>query len=149
MTFKWRHQFADDAREEKERAAVAITCTPEEGMTQQHFAQDADINTIVKRFGITDHSQLPAVTDPRYFGDFTDAPSFREALHNLMDAQERFDNLPADIRHKFNHDPINLYEWINDPSNADEAANLGLLKRMEPTPEEHAKASAPPAPPTP
>lgn len=143
--FKWRHQFATGQREEEERAATGIDCQKaDDGMTQQHFAVDTDINTIVKRFGITDHSQLPAVSDPKYYGDFSDAPSFREALDNLRDAQERFDTLPADIRKRFNHDPIDLFEWVNDPNNADEAANLGLLKRMEPTPEEHAKATSEP-----
>lgn len=141
--FRWRHQWADDEREQVERDIAAIDCqAADDGMTQQHFATDADINTIVKRFGITDHSQLPAVTDPRYYGDFSDAPSFREALHNLMDAQERFEQLPADLRKRFNHDPIDLYEWVNDPNNAEEAEQLGLLKRMEPTPAEHAKAVA-------
>ena len=38
---------------------------------------DADLNVLMARMGVNDHSVLPAtlgITDPRYYGDFTEQP---------------------------------------------------------------------------
>jgi len=130
--FKWRHQWADDEREQDERDAAAIYTPPEEGMTQQQFAEDANLNNIIRRFGINDLSQLPQAIDPSHYGDFSDAPSFRQALDNLAAAQEHFDVLPADIRRRFNHDPVELYEFVRNGENYDESVKMGLLKDIRP-----------------
>lgn len=101
----------------------------EPSKTQQHFAKDADLNTIMKRYGITDGAIPPAAADGRYYGDFSDVFDFRDALDRTRDAVAKFNALPADLRAEFDNDPVFLYEWILDPRNAEQAVELGLLSK--------------------
>lgn len=125
----WRRQD-DEPRDAIERAATDIFCE-DPSLTQQHFARDADLNTIIKRYGITDGAIPPAALDPKYFGDFTDAADFREHLDRVRNAQDRFDALPADIRAAFSNDPVLLHEFVSDPNNVEESIAMGLLKRED------------------
>lgn len=141
----WRHQY-DEARDAIERKATdAINTEP--SMTQQHHAEDADINVLVRRFGITDGAIPPAVIDPAYYGDFTDAADFRTQLDRIHQAKEHFMELPADLRSRFNNDPTELFAWVSNKDNADRAIELGLLAKA---PDATATPTVQPAPaPTP
>lgn len=124
----WRHQY-DEERDAYEQALTDIT--PEgPTLTQAHFAKDADINEIVKRFGVKDGSIPPMALNPRYFGDFENVPDFREALDNIREANDRFAMLPADIRSRFNNNPLDLFAFVENPANDDEAVRLGLLRKI-------------------
>lgn len=136
----WRHQY-DDEIDEAIGLSTATRST-EESLTEQHHAELADINNIVASFGITDGAIPPVALDPRFFGNFADVPDFRTALDATRVAQQRFDALPADLRRRFNHDPVELWEFVSDPRHTAEAIELGLLKRgtvvngeVVPTPE--------------
>lgn len=123
----WRHQY-DAERDAAEREATNSE-NFEPSMTQASHAQDADLNVIVQRFGITDGALPPAALDPRYFGDFTDAVDFKTALDRIRVAYENFDRLPATLRTRFNNDPRELYAWVNNPDNLDEAIDLKILSK--------------------
>lgn len=127
---QWRHGF-DDA-ENKRVGDKCITINEEESLTIQSASRDADINELVKRMGIVDGSILPGTAglayDPRYYGDFSEAPtSLREAFDRTREAEERFNDLPAAVRARFVNDPYELVDWIGDPANLEEAVSLGLL----------------------
>lgn len=139
--FTWRHQYDDDA-DILHGAAAALRCL-DESLTQQSFAEDADINVLVARFGISDGAIPPAVADPRFYGDFSDVASFREALDLSRDAVDRFNQLPAKLRDRFGHDPMRLFEFVHDPENIEEAVTLGLLRREERAAEPPPVAPAP------
>lgn len=138
--FAWRHQYDADS-EEYEGLASAVLFE-DQSLTHQSFAEDADINTLVRRFGISDGAIPPAVADPRFYGDFSDVGDFRSALDLTRDAVERFQSLPAKLRDRFAHDPVRLWEFVNDPDNVEEAITLGLLHR-EAAPKEPPVAPAP------
>ena len=57
-----------------------LFCKPEEDRTVQSFAADADINNIVKRFGLTGMVQRP-LTAP-FNADFPEAMDF----HSVMES---------------------------------------------------------------
>lgn len=128
----WRRQD-DELDNELARQATRITFD-DPSKTQQHFARDADLNNIVKRYGITDGAIPPMALNPEYFGDFTDTVDFREHLDRVRDALDRFNQLPAGIRSQFNNDPVELHDWVMNPDNAEEAVTLGLLQKQEKTP---------------
>lgn len=140
--FQYRHQYDDDA-DAIARASTDIKCE-DESKTMQHFAQDADLNEIVRRYGITDGAIPAPADDPRFYGDFSayEGLDLGEALRVTNDAQQRFNALPADVRKRFANDPAELWRFVNDPSNDVEAVRLGLLKRQE-------TEAPPPKPPTP
>lgn len=127
---KYRKQYDDAEEAAAELRTKTINNDP--SLTQQHFTLDADINEIMRRFGVTDGAIPPVALDPSFFGDFSNVPDFREALDTTRDALERFNALPAPIRNRFSNDPVALWAWVNDPANHDEAVKLGLLKRREP-----------------
>lgn len=143
--FDWRHQY-DDERDAFERELTDISFVDSPSLTQQHFAKDADLNTVLKRYGISDGQIPPAAADGRYYGDFSDVFTFREALDRTRDAVAKFNALPAALRAEFNNDPVFLHDWVMDPKNADEAVALGLLQKKtvtQPLPSEPVPAVAP------
>lgn len=96
-----------------------------ESMTQQQFKDDADINEIVRRFGLT--GQLPENLRMPVSGDFTGVSDFQSAMNLVLQAQEEFMKLPAHVRERFGNDPSKLMAFLDDASNRDEARKLGLL----------------------
>lgn len=127
---QWRHQN-DRAADAEERERTTIYCN-DESLTQQQFAKDADLNEIVRRFGITDGAIPPQAIDPAYFGDFSDVPDFRTALETTRAAIDNFNNLPAELRKRFGNDPVELHNFVHDEANEEEAIKLGLLKKLPP-----------------
>lgn len=120
----------------------------EDGRTQQHDADETDINFIVKRFGVT--GMLPQRTLPPMFGDFTEVLDFREAQLKIREAQEAFDALPAEVRHRFKNDPAEFVEFASKEENIDELRKLGLAKAKDPEPDPAPGGDPTPAPkPTP
>jgi phage internal scaffolding protein len=130
MPIDWRHQY--DAKRDKLESDRAGIGGFEPSLTVQSPAEDCDLNVLVKRFGIDVPLPPPAVFDPAYYGDVTDTPDLRTALDNIRLAQERFLALPARLRERFANSPAQLWDFVNDPENADEAVRLGLLTRPEP-----------------
>jgi len=130
-----------DTREESKKSALHC---PEKTRTQQHQKEEADINTIVKRFGLT--GQLPEnVRMPRY-GDFTEVTDYQTALNAVIAANNAFLSMPAHVRRRFNNDPAAFVDFCSDASNLEEAKKLGLVE----TPKEAAaEGQAAPVPQSP
>lgn len=97
-------------------------------LTQQHMAEECDINYIVERFGVT--GQLPVA--PSYtptYGDFTGVADYRQALDAVRAADDAFMALPAKIRERFDNDPALFVDFCSstDPDVRSEAIELGLI----------------------
>jgi phage internal scaffolding protein len=96
-------------------------------LAQQHYKEECDINTILQRFNIS--GVLPEVPlSPRY-GDFTGIGDYHTALNRVIAAQDEFDGLPATIRARFNNDPAQLIEFLDNSENRPEAEKLGLVEK--------------------
>jgi len=65
----------------------------DESLAVQSEAEDADINTIVKRFGLT--GQLPENVRVPLASDFTEAMDFKSAMNAIRAAQESFAEMPG------------------------------------------------------
>lgn len=141
----WRAAY-DSERDELE-GQLAATTNNEPSLTQQSFKDDADINVLVRRFGLDNMPIPPYADDPSYYGDFTNVPDLRTALELVRDAENRFMDLDAKLRAKFDNNPAKLWHWINDPDNGPEAVRLGLLRAPEPPAEK--AGETPPAKDTP
>jgi phage internal scaffolding protein len=99
----------------------------EPSLAQQHFKDECDINNILRQFNIT--GLLPdAPLSPRY-GDFTGIGDYHTALNRVIAAQDEFEALPAQIRARFNNDPAELIEFLEDDNNRPEAESLGLVDK--------------------
>lgn len=93
----------------------------------QDSRDEVDINTIVKRFGLT--GELPDQVVPPQYGDFTGVFDFQTAMNAVRRAGESFMKLPAAVRSRFHNDPQEYLEFFADPKNQDEAIALGLAER--------------------
>ncbi|WNK13571.1 MAG: internal scaffolding protein [Microvirus sp.] len=105
---------------------TALHCK-DDSLAIQSAAEEADINTIVRRFGLT--GELPGDIKMPQSGDFAGIGDFQSAMNVVRAAQEEFLRVPADIRARFMHDPQVFSDFFNDPANQDEAIRLGLATR--------------------
>lgn len=121
----WR--TSNDGLEEEASVEFAIE-DQGESMTVQSGKDDADINVIVRRFGIGD--QMPRPLSVPQFGDFSGVADYQEALEQLRVADEAFMDLPADLRKRFENDPGQLWLFVQDPANLDEARKLGIVEPL-------------------
>lgn len=110
-------------------------------LTQQHFAEECDINTIVRRFGIT--GEMPTGVRLPTYQDFTSVFDFKSAMDAVAKANESFDAMPAEVRARFQNDPQQFLEFVNREENRQEAIKLGLVL---PKAQELAAPGAAPAP---
>jgi len=97
--------------------------------TQQHFKDETDINNILRMFNIT--GQLPKKAITPQYGDFSGVLDYHTALNAVIAADGEFMTLPANLRARFDNDPQELIEFLNNPENKEEAIKLGLLKKSE------------------
>lgn len=117
-----RAQHNYDTNKASDESALACK---DPSLTKQADAEDADINTIVKRFNIT--GQLPTNVRMPTYGDFTDIPDFQQAQNAIRMATESFNAMPAHVRARFHNDPHEFVQFCSDESNRAEAEKLGLV----------------------
>lgn len=110
-------------------ASAALFCPPEEGKTQQQFKEECDINTIVRRFGLT--GKVPVGFKMPQVGDFTAVYDFQSAMNMVVQAQDTFLQVPGEIRARFGHDPQAFMSWLGNPENRAEATKLGFFKEPD------------------
>ncbi len=102
----------------------------DESLADQSQEEEANINTIVRRFNLT--GQLPTDLRVPQYGDFTEVKDFRGAMEAVRQASETFMELPADVRMRFDNDPQKFLEFCGavdekgNLENIDEMRKLGL-----------------------
>ncbi len=103
-----------------------------ESLTQQHFAKEADIKTIIKkhdRTGIISH----VARGVAHYGDYSEVNEYREALDMVNSANASFMELPANVRAMFENDAGAFFEFATNPANDEKMVELGL-KEAPPSP---------------
>jgi hypothetical protein len=103
--------------------------TGTETKVKASFKEECDINVIVRRFGVT--GQLPNNIRTPTYGDFTNIPTFHEAMNACRGAEESFMKLRSDIRAKFGNDPGAFVEYCSDPENREQLKKWGLTEVTE------------------
>lgn len=121
---KLKCRTAYNAREE---IFPGLIFAEDEGLTQQHFKAECDINTIVGNYiqtGIWEH-----VSDqPPVYGDVTEVPTDLIASYEAVErAEAAFMSLPSEVRKSLDNDPTKLSTWISDPANREVAIRSGLI----------------------
>lgn len=103
--------------------ASALVCR-DKSLTIQSQATDADINVIMKRFGVS--GVLPQVALPPSYGDFDVVSDYREALELIREADSSFSQLDAGVRARFGNDAARFVDFCDDPANVDAMREMGL-----------------------
>ena len=94
-------------------------------LAQQQFKDECDINNIMEKFGMT--GLIPQSPLTANYGDFSGINDYHTALNAIIAAEEQFDALPANIRSRFENDPANLIDFMENPDNRNEAEKMGLI----------------------
>jgi phage internal scaffolding protein len=102
-------------------------------MTQQQFKDEADINYIVSMYdssGVMPTFHGDGQPAQPVFGDFASLPDNAQEMYNRMiEAKSNFDNLPLEVRKRFNYDPAAFLEFVDNPENLDELVAMGLATK--------------------
>ncbi len=108
------------------------TPDPVHTKVQQHFAEQLEINRIMKR--AVNGGSLPAPTSPPIYGDFT-VTSLQDAYALIEKAETVFNSMESGVRARFRNNPIELVDFVQNPDNREEAIRIGLLpKPVKPEP---------------
>lgn len=113
-----------------------IDCSADPVLVKQEFVKESDVNVIIAsclRRGV----ELPGADVRAVFADVSKVGDFAGLQGQLVEAQEAFASLDANLRARFGNSPAALLAFLADESNRPEAEKLGLL--------EPKKVEAPPA----
>lgn len=89
----------------------------EDGRTKQAFKDECDIHKIIARaskVGTLSHLERHGA----FYADFSGF-DFTEAQLTLARGKTIFEQLPAEVRREFKHDPAQFFEFVNAPENVD------------------------------
>ena len=112
--------------------------TTGESLTQQHFAKEADIKTIIRkhdRTGIISH----VARGVAQYGDYSEINEYREALDMVNSANASFMELPSELRAMFHNDAGEFFEFATNPANGEKMIEMGL-KEAPPVLEEPSRS---------
>ena len=101
-----------------------------ESMTQEQFAEESEINNIIRshdRNGVIEHINKGNAI----YGDFSNITDFSEALDQIREAQNEFQQIPSEIREKFQNDAGQFFKFASNPDNIQELRDLGLAHPEE------------------
>lgn len=98
------------------------------GKAVQASRDETDINTIVKRFGLT--GQLPQNIRTPLEGDFTNAIDFRTAMDAIVAADRSFSAMPADVRKRFGNDPADFVDFTTARDSTGKLVNLDEMRKL-------------------
>lgn len=102
---------------------VKLICE-EPSLAIQSQKAEADINTIVRNFGVT--GRLPQAVRLPTYGDFHGVSDYRSAVEAVREAEASFMAIPAKVRAEFNNDPQAFADFCLDPNNLKQLQEWGL-----------------------
>ncbi len=105
--------------------------------TKQEFKDECDVNLIVDAF--TRGAPLPVQIHQGQFVDVSELGDYKTAVDTLMAADDVFAKLPGAVKDAVGNSPAGFLDFVNDPENADEMVQLGLVA---PPPKEAAETPA-------
>lgn len=114
-------------------------------LTNQADLDASDINKIMAKFEKTGVLiDLSGNTRTPMYGDFTEIKNYHEMLIGVRNVERAFDLLPAKVKNRFENDPQQLINFLDDPKNNEEAIQLGLIEKPEDKPQSEPKKTPPP-----
>lgn len=117
-----------DKVKRKVRRQVKIDCSGPTLVEQSH-KESCDINYLMSKAqntGIMRQKRSVA-----FYGDFVSAADFQTAQNKVIEAEKAFMELPSMLRKRFDNDPAQLIEFLQDGENFKEAIELGILVPQE------------------
>jgi len=106
-----------------------------DGITEQHHSDSCDINKILAQFMET--GILPSTTKEPQYGDLTESGlQFQTAMYQIARAKSLFEELPENIRTRFDNEPHKFLVFAENPNNLDDMIEMGLINAPASTEDE-------------
>jgi hypothetical protein len=119
--------------------------TATDGITEQHHTESCDINKILQTFMQT--GIMPPTTINPQYGDLSDKSlQFNEAMLQIANAKSLFEELPDNIRERFDNEPYKFLQFAEQESNHDAMVEMGLINAPASPPVDEALPIADEAP---
>lgn len=115
--------------------ATGLECK-DPSLAIQSQKDEADINTIVRNFGVT--GRVPQSVRLPQYGDFDGVDDYRSAVEAVKAAEAAFMSIPSSIRERFHHDPQAFSDFCLKPENLSQLREWGLAPTPAPVPAEPA-----------
>lgn len=128
-----KFKTAYDPVEEHDHCGIEFTMP---SLTVQDEKEETDINYIVNKYadGQKGIATLDLGDSSQYaylqFGDATLPGDYSTALELVSGVREEFYTLPAYVRAKFGHDPMNFISQLNNPETLEYLQQQGLYGRQ-------------------
>lgn len=130
------------------KPVVYFDAKKDKSLTNQADLESTDINKIMARYAVTGQIlDASGIERKPMYGDFTEVPTYHESLSAIRRTETAFSSLPASLRNRFNNDPQDLINFLEDQNNDDEAIKLGLKESKKEAPVSPEAPAAPPATP--
>lgn len=126
-----KFKTAYDPVEEHDHCGIEFTMP---SLTVQDEKEETNINYIVNKYadGQKGIATLDLGDSSQYaylqFGDATLPGDYSTALELVSGVREEFYSLPAHVRAKFGHDPMNFIEQLNNPATLEYLQQQGLYR---------------------
>lgn len=101
-------------------------------LTQQCFKDSCEIKNIIESapFNGNFMEELNKRAAAAQYGDFTHF-DYQTMQNQVAMARSQFEQLPSEVRDRFDSQPEKLYDFLADEKNYEEAVKLGLLPQRE------------------
>jgi phage internal scaffolding protein len=108
------------------RKRKVITVTDKDKIVEQSQAALTDIHKLLEpaiKNGLLRHAT-------KYEGEMDDllATDYTDAMNKVASANSMFEQLPGKVRARFDNNPAQFLDFVQNPNNADELKSMGLLK---------------------
>jgi len=99
--------------------------------TQQHFADETDINQLVAQAINTGNLDALLSSDRTKvsYRDVSNIADYQRSLEIVLDVEDEFSSLPAVLRRHFNDDAGAYVDFVTNPENYDAAVELGIFNK--------------------
>lgn len=105
--------------------AAGLFCE-DDSLAVQSQKDEADINVLVRRFGVT--GVFPVREMPEALIGHFDEFDMMTAYNLMIDARASFMSLPPEVRDRFNNDPVKFVQFAGEKDNLPELRKMGLAK---------------------
>lgn len=99
---------------------------PGRSKTLQSEKDSADINKIIERMGAQGVGPILNPSQPRFL-DISAVGDYRSALDQVREAGSYFMELDAEDRRRFNNDPAEFLDTVNDPAKLQALIDEGII----------------------
>lgn len=105
--------------------SLCPTINTGEGLTEQAHKDQCDINLILRDYARTGFMRHARNNQGQY--DDVTAADFQDAMITVANVKSLFEGLPSEVRKEFHGDPSNFLNYVQDPRNAAELEQRGIL----------------------